>query len=233
VTAEEFVQRIEEHFDAPWLGPAAAAVERRMDGDGGHDFGHLCRVFANAIHIAKHSEACDLEAIVAAVLFHDVVNLPKDHPERHLASTRSAEVAVEWFTEHGYEIDLDLVAEAIRCHSWSAGIPPESLEARIVCDADNLEAVGAFGIARTFYVSGRMGSAIIDMADPHAERRELDDTTFARDHFQTKLLQLREHMHTDAGRALADQRHRFMVGFLEQLDREIGEGAEGAEKAEG
>lgn len=221
MTPEAFLHRVRERFDAPWLADAVAEVGRRMDDDGGHDFGHLLRVFANALHIVERSDDSDLPSIVAAILFHDVVNLPKNHPERHLASTRSAETAAAWLQQRDADVDLDLVHEAIRCHSWSAGIAPESLEARIVCDADNLEAVGAFGIARTFYVAGRMGSAIVDMADPTAKRRELNDTRFARDHFTKKLLKLREQMHTEVGRELAERRHRYMEGFLEQLHREI------------
>lgn len=219
---DQFVTRVRAEFDAPWLEPATREVARQMDSDGGHDFGHLYRVFRNALGIAEVEGPCDLEAVVAAVIFHDVVNLPKNHPERHTASSRSAEVAVSFYDAHGFGAPrLELVAEAIRCHSWSAKLAPESLEAKIVADADNLEAVGAFGVARTFYVAGRMGSAIVDMADPAADQRALDDTKFAVDHFHTKLLHLREHMHTSTGRRLAEQRHAFMLAFLDQLQIEL------------
>lgn len=216
----QFLERVRPRFDAPWLGAAVAEVDRRMDGDGGHDFGHLFRVFCNASYIVlSDGFEADLDAIVAAIVFHDVVNLPKNHPERHTASARSAEVANEFLA--GEELDHDLIAEAIRCHSWSAGLTPQRYEAKVVADADNLESLGAFGIARTFYVSGRMGSAILDMADPHGTARELDDTRYALDHFPRKLFKLREHMHTEAGRALADERHAFMQRFVSQLQREI------------
>lgn len=221
MTPEQFLTQTSRRFDAEWLAAAVHEVDRQMASDGGHDFGHLYRVFCNALHIVERDGvAAELGSIVAAIVFHDVVNLPKNHPERRTASARSAEVAVA-FLHDREELDLALVAEAIRCHSWSAGLVPESYEAKVVADADNLEAVGAFGIARTFYVSGLMGGTIVDMTDPHAERRELDDARFAVDHFAKKLLKLREHMHTPAGRALADERHQFMLTFLEQLDREI------------
>ena len=161
--------------------------------------------------------------IVAAVLFHDIVNLAKNHPERREASARSAEKARAWFGARGFEPHrIALIAEAILCHSWSAGHVPVSLEARVVADADNLESVGAFGIARTFYVSGHMGSAIVNMADPLGTARELDDRAFARDHFPRKLLKLRDQMRTEGGRVLSAQRHDFMVAFLAQLDAELG-----------
>lgn len=219
----DFLEHVRAHLRAGWLEDAVDDVDRRMDSDGGHDFGHLARVFSNAHTIVTtDGRGTDFEAVVAAIVFHDVVNLAKNDPERHLASTRSAEVARAFFEERDAELDIDLVAEAIRCHSFSAGIEPQSWEAKVVADADNLEAIGAFGIARTFYVSGRMGSAIVDMADPHAERRELDDTRWALDHFQRKLLGLRNQMHTDVGRAMADSRDAFMRSFLDQLYSEIG-----------
>ncbi len=220
--APQFLTRLRDRFEAPWLDAAVAEVDRRMDTDGGHDFGHLFRVFKNAEHIVTtDTPIADFPAIVAAILFHDVVNLPKNHPERRSASARSADVAVEFLAEHGPDLDLDLVAEAIRCHSFSAGLTPERYEAKVVADADNLESLGAFGIARTFYVSGRMGSAILDQTDPDGVDRDLDDRAYALDHFPCKLLTLRDQMHTSAGRALADQRHEYMLGFLEQIRSEM------------
>lgn len=222
MNADQFLDRVSASFDAPWLAAAVAAVDESMDGDGGHDFGHLFRVFANALHIVERDDPeADLDAVVAAIIFHDVVNLPKNHPERRTASTRSAEFAVKFFEEIPDHPDLELVAEAIRCHSWSAGLTPVSFEAQVVADADNLEAIGAFGIARTFYVAGRMGSSIVDTFDPDGDHRELDDRRYAVDHFAVKLLKLKEQMHTPTGRAMAAQRHQFMVGFLEQLRAEI------------
>lgn len=227
MNATQFAERVRASgFDADWLDDAVGAVDDAMDGDGGHDFGHLFRVFANAMHIVDSDSdgpdgPADRTAIVAAIVFHDVVNLAKNDPERHLASTRSAEFATQFFVEQGADLEIDLVAEAIRCHSFSAGIEPQSYEAKVVADADNLEAIGAFGIARTFYVAGRMGSSIVDMFDPDADHRELDDTNYALDHFSKKLLGLREGMHTPAGRAMADQRHAYMVDFLKQVAREI------------
>lgn len=226
MTAEQFLDALRTRFDAPWLADAVGEVERRMDGDGGHDFGHLHRVFCNACHIVDADDRpADFAAVVAAIVFHDVVNLPKDHPERHTASSRSADVAIACL--QGTGLDLELVTEAIRCHSFSAGFAPERYEAQVVADADNLESVGAFGIARTFYVAGRMGSAIVDGADPWARARPLDDRRFAVDHFGRKLLRLRDQMHTPAGRALADERHAFMEAFLAQLGRELAESASG------
>lgn len=223
MNADQFVARVSSVYGSDWLHAAAREVERRMELDGGHDFGHLARVLSNAMRIADgEEEHADRDVLAAAVVFHDVVNLSKNDPAGREASARSAAVARQWCRDSGRfsAAQVELVAEAVLCHSWSAGVSPESLEAKIVADADNLEAIGAYGIARTFYVAGRMGSSIVDMVDPLGEARPLDDRQFARDHFALKLLKLRDHMQTASGRREAERRHRVMVDFLAELDRE-------------
>lgn len=75
--------------------------------------------------------------------------------------------------------DIAAVAHAIEAHSFSAGIPPQTLEARILQDADRLDAIGLIGVARCFYIGGRMRSALYDAADPRAEHRQYDDKRFS------------------------------------------------------
>lgn len=209
--------------DQAWIVPGLAALDETMEQDGGHDYAHLTRVLVNATRIAKGEAAHnpDLEVIAAAVTFHDVINLPKNSPDRHLASTKSAEFAVKNLEPYFSEERLAKIEEAIRTHSYSSGFQPECIEAKIVTDADRLESLGAFGIARTFYVSGVMGRSILDQSDPFAERRELDDLEFALDHFPSKLLKLRERMTTQTGREMAEQRHRFLEVFLDQVRLEV------------
>ena len=96
------------------------------------------------------------------------------------------------------------------------------MEARIVQDADRLDAIGAIGIARCFYVAGRMGSSLYDPADPQAVNRKLDDRTFALDHFGVKLFKVAENFQTKAGQALADSRTRTMRDYVRALLDEIG-----------
>ena len=214
--------------DFSWGEEAASVVADMMATDGAHDAGHLGRVFANARSIAigerERGEAPDWEVIAAAVLFHDVVNLAKDDPRRADASELSAERAAAFFDGRGVfdGEQTDLLREAITRHSFSQDREPESLEAQIVCDADRLEAIGAVGIARTFYVSATMGGQIAHPTDPFAEERERDDTAYAIDHFYEKLLQLRRDFFTATGTQMAERRHDYIVGFLEEFADEIG-----------
>lgn len=200
-----------------------AAVWASQPADGAHDLGHLARVWTNARAIALDEAAVDWPVLEAAVWFHDLVNLPKDSPDRARASTLSARAAVEFLRADGLPADkLEAVAHAIAAHSFSAAIPPETTEARILQDADRLEALGAIGLARMFLISGRMGGGIVDMDDPMAQHRPLDDKRFALDHLEVKLLGLPDTMQTRAGRAMAEERAEWMMSFRTRLLAEIG-----------
>lgn len=113
------------------------------------------------------------------------------------------------------------VLHAIEAHSFSAAIAPQSEEAKIVQDADRLEALGAIGLARVFAVSGALNNSLFDARDPFADLRELDDKTYALDHFQCKLLRLPKTMQTEKGRAMAVHNARFLVQFMAKLSAEL------------
>lgn len=190
--------------------------------DGAHDLGHLRRVWARAQVIAM-DEPCDLDILLPAAIFHDLVNLPKSHPERARASQLSAEAACHFLRADGFaESKLSAVGHAIAAHSFSARIAPVTPEARVLQDADRLEALGAIGIARMFHVAGALGGGLFDADDPMALHRPLDDRAFALDHIETKLLRLIDTMQTAPGRAMAEERADWMLAFRTRLLAEIG-----------
>ncbi|NHZ87507.1 HD domain-containing protein [Massilia sp. CCM 8733] len=182
--------------------------------DGAHDINHLHRVWRNAqALLASHPEA-DALAVMAACYLHDLVNLPKNHPERSMASRRSAELARRELAAIGFPAaQLDAVAHAIETHSFSAALPPHTIEAKLVQDADRLDALGAVGLARLFYIAGQMGSALAHPDDPLAEHRERDDRAYALDHIEVKLAKLPGMMQTAAGRALGAARLAQLTTF--------------------
>ena len=114
------------------------------------------------------------------------------------------------------------VRHAVAAHSFSAGIPPETIEARVLQDADRLDAIGMIGIARCFYTAGRMGSALYDPVDPRAEHRPLNDGAYALDHFRAKLLKLKDGFQTATGSAIAAERTRRIAEFVVLFEQEIG-----------
>ena len=218
-------------MDGKDIGDWEAAIlgwlrEHAPRGDPAHDLGHLLRVWRMARALAEGEGGADLLVVLAASLLHDVLNLPKGRPDRPRASCMAAERAVGILRGMGFPGDrLDAVAHAIEAHSFSAGIEPRSAEARIVQDADRLEALGAVGIARCFAISGLMGRQIADTEDPLAEGRPLDDVRFALDHFEAKLLRLPGTMRTEAGRRVARERAAFLAAFRQRLAAEIRGGA--------
>ncbi|MBU2982993.1 HD domain-containing protein [Lentibacter algarum] len=184
--------------------------------DSAHDIAHIRRVWSNCQ--ALSTEQTDQDVLYASCIFHDLVNLPKDSPNRSDASRLSAEAAAPLLLALGFEQSkLVAVQHAIIAHSYSANIAPETEEALILQDADRLDALGAIGIARMFAISGALGRALYDPDDPLAQSRELDDTRFAIDHFETKLFKLPEMMNTEKGRALARARREEMRAFRASL----------------
>jgi len=191
--------------------------------DGAHDIAHLLRVWRNVQRIAS-AEGGDLELLLAATLLHDCVNVEKDSPLRAQASRLSAEKARGLLAHVGWASGrVEAAAHAIEAHSYSAAIVPRSLEARILQDADRLDAIGLVGAARCFYVGGRMGRALYDPADARAAQRPLDDGRFTLDHFQRKLFHLASGFQTSEGARLAAVRQQrlrdFYEGFLEEIEQ--------------
>ncbi|MDO8881715.1 MAG: HD domain-containing protein [Pseudotabrizicola sp.] len=191
--------------------------------DPAHDLGHIDRVWANCQQIMADVPGLDADALQMAVIFHDAVNLPKDAPNRADASSLSARAAADWLTTQGWPAPrIAIVTHAIEAHSFSAAIAPRSDEARVLQDADRLEALGAIGLARMFAVAGAMGGALFDQDDPLAQHRPLNDRAYALDHLEVKLFRIAETMQTPTGRAMAEERAEWMFSFRARLLREIG-----------
>ena len=204
----------------------AASMAARSDTDPAHDMEHIRRVVVAARQLAV-AEGADLAVVLPAAWLHDCVSVPKSSPLRPRASALAAEEAARFLGELGYPAALlPAVAHAIVAHSFSAGVPPETPEARVVQDADRLDALGAVGIARTLMLGAVMGRPLYDPAEPFPLDRPPDDARSSIDHFYTKLLRLAGTMQTAAGRAEAERRTAFMRGFLAQLGQEIGAPAE-------
>ncbi len=189
--------------------------------DGSHDASHLIRVWKNAARI-QAEEGGDQRVLAAAVLLHDCVSVEKNSPHRMQASRLAAEKAEGILRELGWsEQDTASVAHAVLTHSFSANIAPETIEAKILQDADRLDAIGMVGAARCFYIAGRMGSGLYDPLDPLAEDRELDDKAFAIDHFEVKLFKLADGFQTATGRRLALERQQRLRDVLAMMLDEI------------
>lgn len=193
-----------------------------MAADPAHDLTHVERVVQNTLQLTE-AENGNFAVSVPAAWLHDCVSVAKDSPMRKQASKLAADEAVRFLESISYPGSLlPQIHHAIEAHSFSANIHTETLEARIVQDADRLEAVGAIGIARCFLTGGSMGTPLYDPADPFAANRDLDDRSYTLDHFYCKLLGLADTMKTEAGKSEAVKRTDYIKSFLMQLGAEIG-----------
>jgi len=209
-----------------WRVQLVSLVFGDVQDDGAHDLNHLHRVWQTAQTLLQNHAEADALVVMAACYLHDLVNLPKNHPDRSRASTLAAKLAVAKLKEAGFPAEkLPGVAHAIEAHSFSAGIAPTTIEAKIVQDADRLDALGAVGLARLFYTAGRLGSALAHAGDPLGAARELDDKAYALDHIEVKLATLPATMQTAAGRRLGEERLQWLRQFQADFVAEWGTGS--------
>lgn len=196
-------------------------VIENMKFDPAHDIEHIERVVLSAKRIALHEKA-DLNIIVPAAWLHDCVNVPKDSPDRNKGSLFSADQAIKILTEINYpEKYFSDIHHAIHAHSYSANIPTQTLCAKIVQDADRLDAIGAIGIARCIAFSASKNRKLYNNYDPFCEHRTPDELNYSIDHFYTKLFNIKEKMNTQEGIRIAEERESFMRLFLDNLKNEI------------
>ena len=192
--------------------------------DAAHDAVHTRRVVANA-HMLAEAEHAALAVVLPAAWLHDCVIVPKYSPERNRASRVAARAAGDFLRHVAYPADhIPAIQHAIEAHSFSARIPPRTLEAQVVQDADRLDALGAVGIARTLMLGGAMGKPLYDADEPFPATRTANDGKNVLDHFFVKLLTLSDTMQTHAGREEAVRRTAFMRHYLAQLAAEISAG---------
>ncbi|HLD83320.1 MAG TPA: HD domain-containing protein [archaeon] len=192
------------------------------DKDPAHDFSHVLRVLKIAKAIGAKEKA-DMSVLVPAAILHDAGRQGKATiDERKRSAGESAAMAKELLKKYGYpDALLNKILYAIDVHSFSKGAAPETLEAKILQDADRLDAIGAIGIARCFAVGGQLRRRLHHEEDPIAKNREPDDEKYSVDHFYRKLMLLKSGMHTAAARRLAERRHKFLETFLEQLQKDV------------
>ena len=205
-----------------WEPRFESFLARRLAGaDPGHDLAHVRRVVVTARRLAEDEDA-DLQVVLPAAWLHDCVTVPKSSERRSAASTEAAALAGSFLEDAGYpRAPLPAIRHAIEAHSFSAGIVPRTLEAKVVQDADRLDALGAVGIARCLMVGGSLGLALHHPDEPFPDSRLPDDSSYVLDHFYVKLLKLPGTMQTSAGRAEARRRADLMTAYLRQLRTEI------------
>lgn len=201
-----------------------AFVKEKLEGaEAGHDWFHIERVWKLARKIAA-TETCNLEVVELSALLHDIAD-PKFHDGDE---TLALKISKEFLESQNVSNEIiEQVLFIIKNISFkNRGEVPDVLpiELQIVQDADRLDAIGAIGIARTFNFGGFKNNLMFhpeikpNLNQSKEVYKKSNGTTI--NHFYEKLLLLKDLMNTDSGKKLAEERHEFMLSFLEQFYRE-------------
>ncbi len=199
-------------------------VRDRYDanGDPNHDFAHIMRVIGTCQSLGAALEA-DMQILSPAALLHDIVNVPKDHPDRINASQMAAQEAAELLKPIGYsDTEIERISVVITEHSYSLGRLPSSIESAILQDADRLDALGAVGVMRMVSGGYRLGSVYYHPDEPVPRERELNDKRYTIDHLYVKLFKLVDLLNTAPAKIEGQRRAEFMRQFIAQLESELG-----------
>ncbi len=199
-------------YDKDIIQKTAEYVKNKMMNEStGHDWWHVYRVWKAAKIIAEKEDA-DMFVVELSALLHDIAD-HKFHNDDHSVGPR---VATEFL--ESLDVDSDLinkVCDVISSVSFSKGLVPKTIEAKVVQDADRLDALGAIGIARCFSYSGYVKRGIYDPTVNLDNRTKEKD--HAINHFYEKLLLLKDKMNTEFGKKMAEQRHEFIEQYLKQF----------------
>lgn len=191
--------------------------------EGGHDWFHIQRVVKNALLIAR-GEQVDMLVVHLGALLHDIADAKFHNGDETLGPKK----AHEFLNALGVAPDIqDHVVQIIRNVSFKNTLDKQqnekfdSKELQVVRDADRLDAIGAIGIARTFNYGGYKNRQLYNPEIPPDSN--LDKETYKNskaptiNHFYEKLLLLKDQMHTETGKKMAEGRHKFMLDYLEQF----------------
>jgi uncharacterized protein len=192
------------------------------DTDTAHDFDHVLRVLTLVRRIGP-AEGADMRLLEVATLLHDIARADEvenggDHAQA--GAERARTIVQEW----GYAPDeAAAIARIIAAHRFRNDAPPQTVEEKVLYDADKLDAIGAIGVGRAFAYAGRTGQRLWSPVPPGARATQrVDPATHSPSiEFVVKLSRLAGALHTETARAIARERHAFMVAFFERLDAEI------------
>jgi uncharacterized protein len=198
------------------------------DGMGGcHGSDHTERVHKTALHLGRLMEA-RLDVLSASALLHDIGRMYETRQRGKIChAEKGAELARGILEKLDFSPSLiDDIAHCVETHRYRGEKVPETLEAKILYDADKLDSIGAVGIGRAFLFAGQMGAKLhndsdIDVLGSNSYSKE--DTAYRE--FKFKMSKIKDRMLTREGKRLAEERHVFMEVFFERLERET-KGAE-------
>jgi uncharacterized protein len=216
--------------DQVWAKGLVAKVEAKVrkllaESPSCHEWDHTQRVWRTACHLAEQ-EAADMLLVEVAALMHDIGRVAELRDQGRTCHARlGAAMVPELLADMDVSCQafIDAVAECVRSHRYRRrdGVGPQSLEAKIVYDADKLDSMGAIGIGRSFHFAGRIGARVHNTSEEalNSDSYSVEDSAYRE--YLVKLRFLHDHILTPSGRALAKRRHQFMVDFFAEINREV------------
>lgn len=196
--------------------------------DSAHDREHVYRVLYNALQIAREEENVDLDVLITACLLHDIGRKEQLADPTLCHAAVGSEKAYVFLRENGFsEAFSQQVRHCILAHRFRKAMPPQSLEARILFDADKLDATGALGIARTLMYKADVAEPLYTLLPDGtvSDGSQADAPSFFRE-YKFKLEKLYDRFYTAGGARMAKQRQAAARMFYESLYREIQDGRE-------
>ena len=207
-----------------WQTFEGIVTAKLANAPGCHDYAHTLRVLHNAELLLQTEPDADSFVVRTAAIFHDFARpeeLASDGKQDH-AQLGADLVRIE-LEQLDCEPDfVDHVTSCIRTHRYRGKLIPETLEAKIVYDADKLDSTGAFGIARAFHFAGRIGACLHNTAEEAVNSDAYGKNDSAYREYLVKLRHLPGKMLTESGRELAKERAVFMDEFFSRLNNEAG-----------
>jgi len=189
--------------------------------NGSHDWDHSQRVSSLCMHIGR-AEGANLEVLKIAAYLHDVGRPHEDASRGAIChAKKGADLARELLEKCPIsQEDKANIVHCIRSHRFRGNHAPETLEARVLFDADKLDAIGAVGIGRAFLFAGEVGARLHNPhVDPENTQPYTEEDTAYRE-YKLKLSRIKDRMLTTEGRRMAQQRHAFMEAFFQRFTEE-------------
>lgn len=207
-----------------YIDQTIAFVKKELEGaEAGHDWFHIQRVYNNALNLLKTEQANE-QVVVLGALLHDIADSKFHNGDETIGPKKAMDFMTTININNDVKEHVVKIIENISFKGGNFNKTFHSKELEIVQDADRLDAIGAIGIARTFNYGGYKNNGLYDpeiqpkLKMTKEEYKNHKDTTI--NHFYEKLLLLKDLMNTETGKKLAENRHQYMEGFLEQFYKE-------------
>lgn len=187
-----------------------------------HDWEHTQRVYNLCMKIGE-KESADLEILKLAAVLHDIGREEQDNSNGKLCHAQRGAVLARKILEK-YNLPQEQINKIIHCietHRFRGDKIPFSKEAKILYDADKLDAIGAIGIGRAFVFAGEIGAKVHDKDIDIDNTKSYTEEDTAYREFLVKLKKIKDRMLTEEGRKIAEERHKFMLDYFERLNKEV------------